>query len=117
MARMILASNGRLVFGGHPTITPLVLHVAGDGGYRERVDVYQSEWFRRELPPETLRLQELGFGRIHWTPAEKTREDSLLKMRVHMLSKSQPIGAIFIGGMEGIHAEWDLFATLMPGKL
>jgi hypothetical protein len=115
IVRTIFAVNGRLVFGGHPTITPLVLHVAGDRGYRERVDVYQSQWFSSEVPQETLRLEELGFGRIYWTPAATTLAESLHAMRIKMLRDSDPVGAIFIGGMEGIHDEWELFGELAPG--
>lgn len=114
--RTIFGANGRLVFGGHPTITPLVLHVAGDRGYRGGVDVYQSRWFRREVPQETLRLEQLGFGRIHWIAAATTLQESLRAMRTQMLRESKPVGAVFIGGMEGIRDEWDLFATLAPGR-
>ncbi len=114
--RTIFDANGRLVFGGHPTITPLVLHVAGDRGYRGGVDVYQSRWFRGEVPQETLRLEQLGFGRIHWIPAAATLQESLRAMRTQMLRESKPVGAIFIGGMEGIRDEWEMFATLAPGR-
>jgi hypothetical protein len=114
--RTIFGANGRLVFGGHPTITPLVLHVAGDGGYQGRVDVYQSQWFQGEVPQETLRLEQLGFGQIHWIAAAPTLQESLRVMRTQMLRESEPIGAIFIGGMEGIRDEWELFASLAPGR-
>ena len=116
IVRTIFGANGRLVFGGHPTITPLVLHVAGDRGYRDGVDVYQSQWFQRAIPQETLRLERLGFGRIHWTTAAPTLQESLRSMRAKMSNESETVGAIFVGGMEGIRDEWELFATLVPDR-
>jgi hypothetical protein len=42
------------------------------------------------------------------------REASLLKMREAMLSRSDLIAAVFIGGMEGVEAEFDLFGRFHP---
>lgn len=116
VARAVLGANGRLVFGGHPTITPLVLLVAASRGSQNRVDVFQSQWFEHEIPEETLRLEELGFGRIHWTGAGASLAASLQTMREEMFTQAQPVGAVFIGGMEGILDEWELFTRLAAGR-
>src|SRR2546423_479046 len=71
VVRIVLASGGRVVFGGHPTITPLVLLVAGEmrGSYlggaerhwpsdEPRVRIYQSEVFADSITEETRRLEE-----------------------------------------------------------
>jgi|SRR5271166_3721063 len=117
IVRAILAANGRLVFGGHPTISPLVLFVAAEQASRDRVDAYQSQWFEGEIPEETRRLEELGFGSIHWTPREPSLPQSLKVMREAMLAETRPSGALFVGGMEGIIDEWDLFGQIRPGHL
>jgi hypothetical protein len=115
IVRAVLAANGRLVFGGHPTISPLVLFVAAESQYRNRVDAYQSEWFEGEIPEETRRLEELGCGQIHWTPRGPSLEESLEIMRERMLSETSPVGGLFVGGMEGILDEWDVFGRIRPG--
>ena len=66
LVRAIFASKGRLIFGGHPTISPLVLMVAEEylptslverkiwnekNGYQ--VTIYQSEAFRDWIPEST----------------------------------------------------------------
>jgi hypothetical protein len=38
-------------------------------------------------------------------------------MREAMLAETRPNGGLFVGGMEGIIDEWDLFAQIRPGRL
>lgn len=109
-ARAVLGARGRLVFGAHPTIAPLILSVGRgfleDFAEKERplVYVYQSELFKMSVPEETEQLQAEGIGKIHWVPAvDNDREKSLLRMRVEMISDTEPIAAVFIGGMEGVY--------------
>ncbi len=115
LARAILVSGGRLVFGGHPTITPLVFSVASEHARQGAVEVYQSRWFEHEIAPETRRLEELGFGRILWTEKKDTLQDSLDVMRRTMLREANPIAGLFVGGMEGILDEWHLFGEMLKG--
>ena len=113
LARAVFEADGRLVFGAHPTISPLVLQIAAELDKRARVDIYQSSWFEGQVPPETLRLVDQGYGRIVWTPADDSRDESLSTMRRRMLS--EPIaGGVFVGGMEGVVDEHNLFASLHP---
>lgn len=114
LARAVFSAGGRLVFGGHPTVTPLVLHVAGEHRTNMAVDVFQTRWFAKEVPAETLRFQELGLGRITWTPRMDSLEASLREMRSRMINSTSPVGAVFIGGMEGILDEWHMFGELRP---
>src|SRR5262245_6758103 len=65
VVRAVLRSGGRIVFGGHPAISPLVLQVAAELGRREVVDVYQSRSFEDVIPAETTRLIEHGFAVPH----------------------------------------------------
>ena len=47
-APAVLVAKGRLLFGGHPTITPLVLMVASELDIEAAVDVFQSQWFEHQ---------------------------------------------------------------------
>ncbi len=116
LVKAVLAAGGRVVFGGHPTITPLVLLVAGEHGHERAVDVYQSHWFGDVITAETYRLEELGYGTIHWTPRGSSQAESLTVMRVTMLQETQPIGGLFAGGMQGLIEEWELFGAILPGR-
>jgi hypothetical protein len=128
VTRAVLASGGRLVFGGHPTITPLVLLVAGEmvsfpeaaPGIREEppVRVYQSRLYMDLITPETWALQERGYGWIEWvdaapgeTPTHNDR--SLSDLRERMLHETRPLAGFFIGGMEGIPREREMAASVL----
>src|ERR1035437_9481047 len=71
IARGVLTGRGRLVFGGHPTISPLVLIVAAECSTRDpsRVMIYQSRLFASQVTDETLRLEREGYATIRWTEA------------------------------------------------
>jgi hypothetical protein len=105
-------ADAQLVWGGHPAITPLVREVvhAMGASLRERVRLYQSEFFRREFPPENAE-----FETVVVTPAAGDRARSLALMRREMLGPHQRFEAgVFIGGMEGVEDEWAAFAARHP---
>jgi len=141
--RAVLSAEGRIVFGGHPSVTPLVMMVAEEYLPQElnarmrlrrenqsRVIAYQSDAFRSYLPDSTRQLGEWGLGELRWTkgggdvPKFSPRgtvvagsaDQSLELMRTQMLKETKPIAAIFIGGMEGIHAESELFRSLCKDR-
>jgi SLOG cluster3 family len=125
LARTFLTAGFRLVTAAHPTIAPLLLYVAAEfpSEAGERVAVYQSELFTDVLPVETRRFQTDGVGHLIWTPAAEgdhpklgAWDKSLDIMRRQMLDETQPIAACFIGGMEGIQTEYELFDTLFPER-
>jgi hypothetical protein len=104
-----------LVFGGHPAISPLVEHAARSLKAVNKVHIYQSRLFQAVIPPEAKKLQNL-----HWTKVVRrsstaeTRRASLTEMRKKMI-KSMPFGAaVFIGGMDGVEEEWELFGQYFP---
>jgi len=114
LARSVFGAKGKLVFGGHPTISPLVLSVARDfslfcANQEVKLDlplvyIYQSGLFRDVIPKETLQLEKEGIGKIMWVSSEGTdREQSLLKMRVNMLNDSKLLAGVSIGGMDGVY--------------
>jgi hypothetical protein len=125
IARGVLSGRGRLVFGGHPTISPLVLMVAAEYSTRDpsRVTIYQSRLFASLVTDETLRLEREGYGTIRWTgavPGDSPKHaleclPSMEVMRIAMLHEVKPVAAFFVGGMEeGITLEYFLARDLLP---
>ena len=115
VVRAVLLSEGSLLFGGHPTITPLVLMIGSELGVQNSVDIFQSRWFDQQVTEETISLAESGVGEIHWTPRSDSLSESLDVMRSTMLSFVQPACGIFVGGMSGIYQEFEIFGSIQPG--
>lgn len=142
LARAIFSSGGRLLFGGHPSITPLVAMVAGEfvpvGSADEReergdiappVIVYQLDVYRPKMTEATKLMERLGLFRIEWCetlrheaerkewPANETRyPESLERMRRLMESPDRPHGPslamVCMGGMEGVLEEAGIYGEL-----
>jgi hypothetical protein len=106
----VALKRGELVFGGHPAISPLVLIVANVLDAANRVRIFQSEYFRDQILPESA-----AFHRLVWTPRiGADREASLLEMRRTMIDAGGFAAAFFIGGMEGVEEEFILFRDRWP---
>ncbi len=97
--------RARLVFGGHPAITPFIRAAARNVGHEDRVKVFQTRYFGG---PDATELGELSD--VVWTDAiEGDCDGSLLVMRDAMLDDDTIVAGVFIGGMEGVEDEFDLF--------
>lgn len=114
LARAVLLAEGRIVFGAHPTISPLIRLAAGEFEVEGALDIYQSRFFEDQIPEETLRMVELGYGELHLIDAAPERGPSLERMRRAMLTEQQVSAGVFIGGMRGIRDEYDLLGELQP---
>jgi len=102
----------RVVWSGHPAITPMVLEICRDLGvnYSDAVILYQSRFFENLFP-----MENRSFNNIILTDAvPEDREASLLKMREAMLSRPNLKAAVFIGGMQGVEEEFDIFRRFHP---
>jgi len=101
----------RLIWGGHPSITPLVYHVIGHRGLgiQEYVTLYQSKYFEKIYPEDNNQ-----FKNVIQTENTNDRESSLLLMRRAMFSSANFEAGIFIGGMDGVEKEFDLFREMHP---
>lgn len=102
-----------IIWGGHPAITPMIWAVCEDLGvnYADAVVLYQSNYFKGMFPDENKR-----FGNVEYVDAvEGNKELSLLRMREEMLSRPDLVTAVFIGGMEGVVAEFEIFTSFHPG--
>lgn len=104
----------RLVWGGHPAITPMVWAFAESMGvdYGEWVLLYQSLRFEDEFPGETALFQNVVFTERVGDEVEPNLEH----MRNRMLGENGFEAAVFIGGMQGIIDEYRLFAERIPGQ-
>jgi hypothetical protein len=106
---MVALPRTRLVFGGHPAITPMVKWVADQLGAFDRVRMFQSKFFQKQY------LKDLDlFGYIEIGEVPEDRDESLRVMRLAMI-KSEPFSAaFFIGGMEGVEAEYEMLKQERP---
>lgn len=109
---LLMRAHKKLVWGGHPAITPMVWAVCEDldVNYAESVVLYQSKFFEDLYPEENDR-----FANVVFVEAENNRELSLSRMRRQMIGRREIEGAVFIGGMEGLFEELTLFSELHSG--
>ena len=100
-----------LFWGGHPSITPLIRVVAESVGITggPHVRLFQSAWFSDVLPDDNAAFEEYAL-----TEKGATLDESIAIMRRHMLGAARFDAAVFIGGMEGIEVEFDLFREHHP---
>jgi hypothetical protein len=114
IAREILRRGGRVLCGGHPTITPLLLFVCAEFQYPNALIVYQSKRFFDSIPAETWRLSRDGWGELRFTDRSDDLADDLNTMRTAMLTEEPIIGSVFLGGMAGVRDEHALVSQLAP---
>lgn len=103
----------KIVFGGHPSITPMVWAVCEDLGvsFADWVVLYQSRFFAELFPEENARFKNVEY--IDAAPDGK-EDASLERMREAMLSRPNLSAAVFIGGMKGVLAEYAIFNRHHP---
>jgi hypothetical protein len=138
LCRAVFSRGGTVVFGGHPSISPLVALVAaeyaGPGAddappqqqpREPMVMIYQSRVFEGSLPDETLLMYRMGFAELRWInkepgeffdPADPTSllriGGSLKRMRQAMIEETNPLAMVCIGGMKGVLDEFAMFTSL-----
>lgn len=105
----VVIPNSKLVWGGHPAITPLIRYVMGrmKSSLKDHVTLYQSNFFRAYFPEDNL-----AFENVEIVRENIDRESSLRDMRMKMLTNHQYSAGIFIGGMEGVEDEFHVFREL-----
>lgn len=103
---------GRIVFGGHPAITPMMAMLLRSHGTaaKKRVVLYQSAYFGRKFVDENAEFIDLRII----PQVAKNRQRSLAKMRRRMIEDTKFDAAVFIGGMDGVIDEFELFKSVHP---
>ena len=100
-----------LIWGGHPSITPLIANVLRHSNkeVNSSVTVYQSGYFVKEFPKENKDVE-------HVVVAESLGErvSSLDLMRRRMVIENDFAAAVFIGGMDGVEDEYKMFVESHP---
>jgi hypothetical protein len=79
---------------------------------KEHITLYQSKFFRVYFPKDNF-----NFENIEIVKEGKNRNSSLTKMREEMFKKNDFSVGIFIGGMEGVIEEFELFRKTQPNGL
>jgi hypothetical protein len=131
LCRAVFSESGRLVYGGHPSISPLIATVASEyfspdlNNGNPPVLIYQSKAYEKVIPDTTRLLEQLGYARIRWVERYDDEEfrnerhcpNSLRLMREAMLSETKPVAMVSVGGMEGIVNEGSLFLRMGLGDV
>lgn len=108
----VVLPRGRITCGGHPAITPLLaLFVREAELSADRVTIYQSRLFEGRLPAELAAFIDVRM--VEAIGVDRAR--SLTAMRRAMIKSRAFSAGVFVGGMEGLFEERDLFAELHPG--
>lgn len=106
--------NYKLIWGGHPSITPLVNYVLQklNMDIQDHVELYQSKFFEKFYPEDNNE-----FKNVILTPVLEDRDSSLRLMRELMLGNKEFVAGIFIGGMEGVEEEYNMFKEFCPNAI
>ena len=102
----------RLIWGGHPAITPMVWAFAEamNVDYGDWVTLYQSAIFKDMFPKETAKFKNV----VLTDAIGEDRQASGAEMRRRMIGENRFEAAVFIGGMRGIFDEHRMVAEQSP---
>jgi len=117
LTRVALGHGMRIVFGAHPSISPMMLRVAQDMDATPRsILIFQSEAFWGHFPQSTLALANWHAGCLVTTTMQSEPSNarrfpkSLDHMRNLMAAVPGTAGAVFVGGMNGVEREAEIVA-------
>lgn len=110
----VVIPNAHLVWGGHPSITPLIRFVMErmKSDLKTHITLYQSLFFEDKFPKDNF-----AFENIVLTERRDNREESLELMRYRLIGDNNFKAGIFIGGMEGINDEYHIFKERHPNAM
>ena len=112
--------NYRLVWGGHPAITPIIHDIFKKRGfdYNEHITIYQSNYFFGKMPKENQQFDNVVLtDEVRcYTDEKKNIAESLAIMRKRMLTDNPIYAGVFIGGMEGVLDEYELLKQYSNGQ-
>lgn len=104
----------RLVWGGHPSITPLIYYVLQKMtvNIQEHVTLFQSKYFEKDFLEDNNK-----FNNVILTENLGDKISSLRLMRETMIESYEFKAGIFIGGMDGVEEEYNMFKKYQPKAL
>ncbi len=110
----VVIPKAHLIWGGHPSITPLIRFVMGkmNADLKKHITLYQSLYFEDHFPADNF-----AFENIILTEKKINREVSLEIMRNKLIAENDFKVGIFIGGMEGVSEEYEMFTQRHPYAL
>lgn len=106
--------NCRLIWGGHPSITPIIYYVMEkfNLNIQQNVCLYQSKYFEDFFPKDNDK-----FKNVILTNNLGEAGNSILHMRERMMKENKFFAGVFIGGMEGIEDEFKMFKEFHPDAI
>lgn len=110
----VVLPHHRIVWGGHPSITPLIYFVMNklDLKIQGHVTLYQSDFFKDKFPPDNNK-----FENVILTENLGDVPKSVQRMRERIFSENKFDAAVFIGGMNGVIDEFNMFREYNPNSL
>lgn len=107
----VVVPKAKLVWGGHPSITPLIKYVMEKMEFdcNSHMVLYQSEFFRDKFPDDNY-----AFENVKYMGKGIDRDESLSRMRTKMFTENEFSAGIFIGGMDGVIEEYRMFNEFHP---
>jgi hypothetical protein len=110
----VVIPKAHLVWGGHPSITPLIRFVMDrmNADLKKHITLYQSLYFEDDFPKDNF-----AFENIILVEKKINSEESLEIMRKKLLIENNFKVGIFIGGMQGIIDEYEIFKQKQPNAL
>lgn len=99
----------RIIWGGHPSITPLIYYVMGKLklNIQKNVKLYQSLFHEKDFPEDNNKFENIEF-----TENTGDLNSSVQIMRQKMFSENKFDAGVFVGGMEGIEEEFKIFRDM-----
>ena len=79
---------------------------------QDHVELYQSRFFEKFYPKDNNK-----FENVILTPVLEDRDSSLRLMRELMLGNKEFAAGIFIGGMDGVEDEYEIFKEFHPNAI
>jgi hypothetical protein len=110
----VVIPKTQLIWGGHPTITPLIRYVMMkmNSSLKEHLTVYQSNFYKESFPVDIF-----DFEHIEIVPESLDEASSQQALRNAMIIDNNFLAGVFIGGMEGVELEYEIFKEAHPNAL
>lgn len=100
LSKIIFDRGCSIIFGSHPTFTPLIMKMGEDrlgGARKEKIKMYMSRFFQNMNSEEVLNEYKRNTSFV-MTETDTDMEKSLTKMREAMIKSSNASALLVIGG-------------------